>query len=359
MKPVLRMAGALLLITAMAWSQASSPQSESPRTSPQGASADAQSRPELPVFKTQSEEVLIDVLALERKSRRPIISLQASDLRVLEDGVPQPIVSFSRDELPLSIVLLFDLTDTVRPVLKPLAKGARAVLEHLKPQDEVSVMVFSSSAQVLQDFTTDRDLAVRAIERASRMESTDATFLNEDVVEGVAQLRAARNPQGRRVLVWLTDGTANIPSDEMRAQHGRLAPAYVHTEKEARRALLASGAVVTALIEESELTEREVMRARFDAKDLLQRSAFPPGDIRRFADLTGGTVVSEPGRKTAARLAQLLDELRARYTIGYRPLMERKAGTYCAVRVELAPESAARLGKVTLRARAGYYRSER
>jgi VWFA-related protein len=319
--------------------------------------ASAQSPPgELLTFKTSSEEVLLDVLAQERKSGRPVTALQAGDFRVLEDGIPQQIVYFSRDELPLSVVLLFDLTDTVRPVLKPLAAGGRAVLEHLKPQDEVAVMVFSSSAQLLQDFTTDRELAAKAIARAGRMESPDATFLNEDVFEAVAQLRAARNPRSRHVLVWLTDGTANIPNDEMRSKHGRFAPAYLHTEKEAMRELLSSDAVVTALIEESELTAREITRARWEPQEILQRNMFPPGDVQRFAEMTGGMVVNSSGRKTNARLAALLDEIRSRYTLGYRPSGERKPGIFCRIQVQLTPQAAARAGKIKLKTRAGYYR---
>ena len=349
MHAALRSSALWLLMMASAAAQPPAQQRANPE-------ADDQARSSLLVFTAQSEEVLLDVLAVDRKTGRPLASLQPADLRVLEDGVEQKIVSFSRDELPLSVVLLFDLTDTVRPVLKPLAKGARALLEHLKPQDEVAVMVFSSSAQLLQDFTTDRVLAARAVERASRMESADATFLNEDVVEALAQLRAVRNQQSRRVLLWLTDGTANIPNDEMRQKHGRLAPVYLHTEKEAERALLSSDAVVTGVIEESELTEREIMSARFSVDYLLQSNMHPPGDIRRFAQLTGGSMVSTSGSKTNARLAALLDELRARYAIGYRP-SEGRAGAYRSVRVQLTPEAAARLGKVTLTTRAGYYHS--
>ena len=51
--------------------------------------------------------------------------LQRSDFRLSEDGVPQTITYFSQDRLPLSVAFLFDLTDTVRSALKPLAEGAR------------------------------------------------------------------------------------------------------------------------------------------------------------------------------------------------------------------------------------------
>src|SRR5229473_7744780 len=122
--------------------------------------------------------VMVDAQVVSRKTGRAVSSLRPEDFQVYEDGVQQPITSFSQDELPLSVVFLFDLTDSVRPVLKPLAEGAFQALSHLKPEDEAAVMVYSAAAQLLQDFTTDHSLIVRAIDRASRMERRDAAFFN-------------------------------------------------------------------------------------------------------------------------------------------------------------------------------------
>jgi hypothetical protein len=50
-------------------------------------------------------------------------SLKATDLRVCEEGVPQQVTQFSRDEFPLPVVILFDLTESVRGVLKRRGDG--------------------------------------------------------------------------------------------------------------------------------------------------------------------------------------------------------------------------------------------
>jgi len=76
-------------------------------------------------------------------------------------------------------VFLFALTDSVRSVLKPLAEGALEALQHLKPEDETAVMVYSASAQLFQDFTTELALTVAAIQNASGMKrhfSAKASF---------------------------------------------------------------------------------------------------------------------------------------------------------------------------------------
>ena len=145
-----------------------------------------------------------------RKTGAPISDLQAADFEVLEDGKPQAVSYFNHDQLPLSVVLLFDLTDTVQPILKPLALAAHGVLDHLKANDEVSVMVFSSHTTLLQDFTTDRGLASAAVERASAMKTAQGTFIHEDMYEAIDQALTSKAPESRRVMVWLTDGTANF-----------------------------------------------------------------------------------------------------------------------------------------------------
>jgi len=67
--------------------------------------------------------------------------------------------------LPLSVVLLFDLTESVHGVLHPLAAGARAALGHLKPEDEVAVMVYAASARTVDGFTRDHARTTRRSRR--------------------------------------------------------------------------------------------------------------------------------------------------------------------------------------------------
>ncbi|HEY2912126.1 MAG TPA: VWA domain-containing protein, partial [Candidatus Angelobacter sp.] len=140
-------------------------------------------QPQPPIFRLDVRVVQVDTQVLNKKTRHAVRALKKDDFEVFEDNIPQKISSFSQDTLPLSVVLLFDLTDSVRPVLSSLAEGALEALHHLKPEDEVTVMVYAASAQVLQEATTDRALAVAAIEKASRMESAEAAFFNEGIFQ--------------------------------------------------------------------------------------------------------------------------------------------------------------------------------
>ena len=300
---------------------------------------------EAAVFRTTSELVLVDVQVLHNKTHTPAPALTAGDLKVFEEGVPQQIVHFSRDEYPLSVVLLFDLTDSVQPVLKRLSEGAKMALTHFKSADEVAVMVYSGHAQLVDGFTSDRARTVHAIEEAAGMTSNEPAHFNEGVYQAAMQFRQSANPTNRRVIIWLTDNLPNVP-------YRKEYPA--HTEIEAFRALHEESGVVAPI-----LLKNPFFTAIFPivrATEASHVKAFPPGNAHKYAELTGGQAVGLRGKKPEERLAQLIDELRARYTIAYRPSDTQPPGTFRKIRVELVSAGTLRPKEWTVLARQGYYR---
>ena len=295
-------------------------------------------------LEVNTQLVLVDASVQIRKTGESVEGLTAGDFVVTEDGVPQTLSSLSEDQLPLSLVLLFDLTDTVHPVLIHLSGGAAAVLRHLRPQDEVAVMSFSSQARLVQPFTRDRMTAVEGIDDASASyDKSEPTFLFEDLWEAAQQSSTTRLSDARRVQIWITDGSANDQDSERHlAQH---APAVLHNEGAATDALLHSQAVVSALIE----------------RGPQPLSTGHYGAIERFADLTGGPVVQATEADIDGRMAALLDTLRQRYTLGYRPSQSRPDGSLCHLSVSLSPAFFAahprlRLRDILVRSRGSYLR---
>src|SRR5215469_8604177 len=254
-------------------------------------------------FKVRVNLVVVDAQVLNKKTHQPVQALQSEDFILFESGIRQQITSLSQDQLPLSVVFLFDLTDSVRPVLNSLADGALQALQHLKPEDE-AVVVYSASARLLQDFTTDRELIVKAIRRAGKMESAEAAFFNEGIFQAAAQASKS-NSQRRRVIIWLTDNVPNIPSEDIRYHYGRsIAPEDLHTESEAFTRLYKTGTVVFTLLQRSGISEIESMRAFNYPIEMLYRRQYPPGDVYNYTRQTGGQVVeSYSSKKISAKMA--------------------------------------------------------
>lgn len=327
----------VLLLAQMGWAQ--SPES----ATPSGAAT----------IRVDTQLVLLDAVVENKKSGQAVDTLSAKDFQLAENGVSQTITYCSRDQLPLSVVLLFDMTETVHAALEPLARAAMETLGHLKPEDEVAVMIFSSRTELLQDFTKNRALAAYAIKTASWMADVEGTFLDEDMFEAVDQAMKARASGNRRVLVWLTDGTANEQNSMTQASIGQHSAAHLHSQQEAMTKLLQSGAVVSALIDRTAETNRAIGESAMGGTRL--------GDIDQYAKATGGLVMSTGTREAADRLALLIDQMRARYTLGFKPTRVEPQGKFCKLSLQLNPEflrdhHELRKSDFVVLTKSGYYR---
>ena len=307
------------------------------------------------VFRVKSQLVMVDAQVVNKKTGRAVQDLTQDDFELLEDGVSQPITAFSQDEEPLSVVLLFDLTDSVRPVLKSLAAGALDALQHLKSQDRVCVMTYSASVQMIQDFTTDRELAAHAVETVAGMKSDEAAFFNEGIYQAADWLARYSAPANRRVIIWFTDDVPNFPSDDVRARYGRsLGKAALHTEKEAEKELLRTDVSVYTLLEQSDISEQQEAGRRADLfATKVSEMQNPPGDVFKYAKISGGSVVEADRKHASERLAKVIDDIRMRYSLAYHPPGEKPAGKFCKIKVKVAPEAGKNL---LVQAKQGYYR---
>src|SRR6267378_2126903 len=116
----------------------------------------AQEKEPTDVIKVNTDLVVFDAQVIDKKSKRVIGDLTKDDFEITENGVKQSVSYFSRDELPLSIMMMLDVSGSVRPILHQIRDGARNALQHLKAEDQVAVMAFASKSELVQDFTKDR-----------------------------------------------------------------------------------------------------------------------------------------------------------------------------------------------------------
>ena len=98
------------------------------------------------VIKVQTELVNLNVVVRDREGHR-VSGLLKEDFEVFEDGSRQEITHFRAEELPLRLVLVFDLSLSMEAVLPTVKQGAFALLASLRQDDEVSVVAFATDVR--------------------------------------------------------------------------------------------------------------------------------------------------------------------------------------------------------------------
>jgi VWFA-related protein len=293
------------------------------------------------IIKVNTDLVVIDAQVLKRKTGEIINGLNATDFELYEDGIRQQITHFSRDQISLSVILLIDLSGSVNPVLNEIRDGALVALNRLKEKDEVAVIAFSTSTNLIQDFTTDRQAVLSKI---GQIEKTpligQGTLIYPALRDAASYMSKASNPISRRVIIAITD---NVSWD----YYG-----YGISEKEVSDQVMESGSMVCGLVVEGSLSRAEKMfRRGGDGKDVFRRRM----TIDPFANQTGGEIIQSPSLEINVRLAQLIDHLRNRYSLGFSSKREQVDGGYRRIRLALTPETQKRVGEVVIKTKEGYY----
>src|SRR5437016_5332168 len=117
---------------------------------------------EPPVMRVAVNLVMVDA-TVKTKAGQILGDLKKDDFELREDGAAQKVEIFSRDELPLNVALVLDLSDSIEPFLAPLREAANTALAALKPQDEVALFTFSTEAELKVPFTNDKSELVKQI----------------------------------------------------------------------------------------------------------------------------------------------------------------------------------------------------
>jgi len=282
------------------------------------------------VIKVNTDLVVFDAQVIDKKTRKVFGGLHREDFEIYEENVKQPVAYFSQDQLPLSVLLLLDISRSVTPIIEQVGAGANEALQRLKPEDEVAVMAFADYPRLIQPFTKDRKAAAEKISEAATTDLGHGTYLNEALHAAEQQMNNASNPTNRRAIIVITDN---------------IAPAGGHFGKDkVINDLLESGTVVYGLI----------VRAAFGKVFNILSFGTIHG-VNSYCEETGGEVLGADREEVDTRLAEMFTRLRTRYTLGYRPPENTEEGKFRRVKVQLTPPIMKTNNKLVVRARSGYY----
>jgi hypothetical protein len=111
------------------------------------------------ILKINTDNVTLNVRVIDRNNR-PINNVRQNEFHVFEDGVSQPIESFTREEVPISYGLAVDTSGSLRSQLQAVIDAGKTIVNSNKTGDETFLARFISRDKIetIQDFTPAKDL---------------------------------------------------------------------------------------------------------------------------------------------------------------------------------------------------------
>jgi Ca-activated chloride channel homolog len=284
--------------------------------------------PEQSVIHVNVNLVLLDA-TVKTKAGQILGDLKQDSFELREDGVPQKIEIFSRDELPLNVALVLDLSDSIGPFLGPLRQAAMTALADLKPEDQVALFTFATEAEMKVPFTTDK---AEIAQQISAFHVGGATNINDGIFVAAKYLLNTP-PKGRRIIILI--------SDDVGTDAGGQGTHDIITE------CIASDAVLYNL-----------KIPGYNPPGTLFAASMVPGlvNIRKVMDQTGGEIfdVQDVAHLDAA-FGALIQRIKTRYTLGYYTKATAAEGKPHKLDVRLAPSFGKKGHDYVILSKSGYY----
>ena len=319
------------------------------QTSSSDATSQAQDDDEVLRVNTDLTNILLTAID---KERRFITTLRREDLRLTESGAAQEISIFQREtELPLSLAILIDASESQKGVLSDEKAAARTFLDDvIRPdKDRAAIVSFTGIPVLEQSLTNDVGRLQQAINRVE-------IVLPREVVENGVEAGSSSS------VSQLDEDDAVGYTGVWDAIWGTTNEVLAHTPERTRRAviLLSDGDDTSSQTKKQEAIDFAVKHNVVVYSIGIRDPEFPDGELdkdalRKVSEKTGGRAFF-PRSETELRaaFAQIQDELRSQYLVAYSPTNKLRDGSYRQIRIEVVnPEL--RKQKLSLLYRQGYY----
>src|ERR1700738_5030885 len=255
---------------------------------------------------------------------RLVTGLDTDNFRVFEDSVEQELVTFSAEDVPISIGVIFDFSGSMANKVSKAREAAIQFFKTANPQDEFFLVSFNERAELTSSFTNSvEDLQSRMMLTLPK----GRTALLDAIYLGLSQMRGARN--GKRALLILSDGGDN---------HSR------YNESDIKR-----------LVKEADTQLYAI--GIFDPLGYRNRTPEElggPSLLSEVTEMTGGRVFAVENLNDLPDIASKIGmELRNQYVLGYRPSNKAHDARWRKIKIKLrAPKG---LPPLNVYSKTGYY----
>jgi len=281
----------------------------------------------------KAEVNLVNLFATVRdKNKRIVTDLKQDDFKVFEDNHEEKVSFFAKEmNLPITLGLLLDTSGSEQAMLGSIQDaGSRFLHRVLRKGDEAMIISFDTDVDLLADFTDDRSILDRAINKA-RINTPGGGYI-------------AGNPGpvgGNMVGTALYDAIYLACGDKLNGEAGRKAIVIVTDAEDEGSRVKLEEAIESAQRTDTVIHILWVVDPRFGGNASV---------AHRLAEETGGRMIAVRSQKNLEEaFDQISEELRSQYTLGYYPTNTTKDGKFRKIRVETNDH------EYKVLARKGYY----
>ena len=252
---------------------------------------------------------------------RLVTGLEKENFEVYDNNIGQVIKSFSTEDAPVTIGVIFDLSGSMNSKFARARKALSEFLRTSNPLDEFFVVGFNDRPAVIVDYTSDVD-DVEA--RMVMLKPENRTALIDAIYLGVDKLKQAKYE--RKAILIISDGGDNRSR---------------YTEGELRRVVRESDVQIYSI-------------GIFDQYAPTTEEQMGPILLTDICDMTGGRMFRVLDINDLGDIASRISaELRNEYVIGYRPSQVKQDGNWRKLKIRLVPPPG--LPALTVHNRQGYY----
>lgn len=291
-----------------------------PAASPSPSPVDEQDEiDENEVVKVEANLINLQVRVIDRNNR-PINDIRKEEFRVFENGVPQTIEFFTREEVPISYGLVVDNSGSLRSQLAKVIEAGRTIINSNKPGDETLIVRFIDSDMIeeLQDFTSKQEDLLDAIENfhvdGGQTAVVDAVYVS---AARIAQHKKGDrlNDRRRRAMILVTDGEDRGSQYKQEQLFDALREIDVQI-------------FVIGFVNELDKDGSIIRKSPRDKSVDL---------INRLAKETGGRAFFPTSLSELPQIAEdITRDLRTQFVISYKPTEKAREGEFRNVRVTIA-----------------------
>ncbi len=268
-------------------------------------------------IRIDTELVTLNVRVIDRNNR-PIGNVRQEEFHVFEDGVPQPIEFFTREEVPISYGLAVDTSGSLRQQLQSVIDASKTIVNSNRPGDETFVVRFidSDKIELKQEFTSNKDSLIDVLDElyieGGQTAIIDAVYVSAD--HAAEYKKGDDNDRRRRALIVVTDGEDRRSTYTQQQLFARLREADVQI-------------FVIGFVDELEKDRGLIRKSSRDKAVSL---------INKLATETGGRAFFPQSISELPGIAnEIVRDLRTQYVVAYNPTNKAKDGSFRAIKVSV------------------------